>query len=229
MNDEQALDFNFWPSFADMMLAIVFVLVLVIALFATALTFTIDTETIRERQEAVLMQILQDSDGTLNTMDASTVRISQQDSELMTIKTDIQLQRISFSDNVLFETDRFDLTKRGQRVLGIVGNAVKGQIDNLSQIDIEGHTDTWLTRNYSKGNLELGAFRAMAVFEFLNDSVGIDPRHSLMSAISYGEYKPVGRVEDSTFGADRLNAANDTQAERASNRRVELVLRYRHL
>ena len=63
---------------------------------------------------------------------------------------------------------------------------------------------------------------------FLEDSVGIDPAENLMSATSYGEFKPVQRSEgDFEFNRDKLLRYNLTPELKNRNRRIELLLFYR--
>jgi len=78
-------------------------------------------------------------------------------------------------------------------------------------IRIEGHTDnvqisSSLTGRYPT-NWELSAARAVNVTRYLQQQ-GIDP--GVLSAVAYGEFHPV--------------AGNDTEAGKARNRRIEIIL-----
>src|SRR5690606_21875282 len=104
---------------------------------------------------------------------------------------------------------------------------IKQHLNAIYKINIEGHTDIYPTRRYPGGNLELGARRAMSVFEHFQQVVGIDPITSLMSATSFGEYKPVTRLDTTAYSVADLNSDNATDELRGQNRRVELLLFYR--
>jgi len=71
-------------------------------------------------------------------------------------------------------------------------------------IELQGNTDSVGTPEYNKA---LGNRRAKAVFDYLK-SKGINPNR--LNKVSFGETKPV--------------ATNATDAGRAQNRRVDLVI-----
>lgn len=74
---------------------------------------------------------------------------------------------------------------------------------------IEGHTDSQPIRSSEfRSNWELSTARATNVIHFLVDSAGFSP--ASLSAVGYGEFQPI--------------AANDTQEQRARNRRVDIVV-----
>ncbi len=73
-------------------------------------------------------------------------------------------------------------------------------------VEIDGHTDSKGSDAY---NQKLSERRAMSVRDYLVTKLGMNA--SLLSAVGYGESKPV--------------ASNDTDAGRAENRRIEAVLK----
>ena len=74
---------------------------------------------------------------------------------------------------------------------------------------IGGHADNQpIQFSNWKSNWELSSARALSVLHRLVDSEGISPER--LSAIGYGEYKPV--------------ASNDASDSRKLNRRVEIVI-----
>jgi chemotaxis protein MotB len=76
-------------------------------------------------------------------------------------------------------------------------------------IRVEGHTDNVPIRTVKyDSNWELSTARASAVVAYLVKNVGIDA--SRLSAAGYGEFHPRG--------------PNATEADRARNRRVDLVI-----
>lgn len=224
--EDSLLGFNFWPTFADSMLAIVLILAVVLVL---VVQHGLDP-TVRESQQKIIMSIAGGYDGTLDTLQQSPTQskyaIQKEGDNELEIRQDMQLQRITFRGNVLFSENDFNLTDRGKGVLQVVGEAISPQLDLIDEVQIEGHTDSVRTEWYEEGNLELGARRAMSVFRFLEEKVGIDPARNLMSATSYGPFRPVGRSRGETYNEDDLRKANNTSEKRKHNRRIELLLFY---
>jgi len=223
---DDALDFNFWPSFADSMLAVVFVLIVVLVFVSQQGLAGISS--IRESQSSVVRDIADAYDGSLDTLrngvlDSRFV-IRRDGRAEIEIQQKVQLQRITFRGNVLFSVNDYRLTAQGEKALEIVGKAIVPALDRISQLQIEGHTDLLPTNQYAGGNLELGARRARMVFRFLVERAGIDPATHLMSATSYGPYRPVGREPAMTYTEEQLWQANNTETERRRNRRIELLL-----
>lgn len=228
LEDSSLLDFNFWPSFADSMLAVVFILV-VILVFVAQQGLQGFSE-VRDAQSTVIQNISNRYEGSLDTLSQDPTRskyvISSEGEPEVEIRHDVQLQRITFSGNVLFSQNDYRLTPRGKEVLQKVGGSILPQLRHISQIQIEGHTDILPTDQYPGGNLELGARRARSVYRFLEKQVGIDPVRHLMSTTSYGKYSPVGRSPTEDYDEEKLREANDTISERRRNRRIELLLFY---
>jgi chemotaxis protein MotB len=116
---------------------------------------------------------------------------------------------VNMVDAVLFDSGKSEVKPDGllvlQKVIDIL-KSVKGKA-----IRIEGHTDNVqiggeLARKFPT-NWELSAARAINVLRYLQQQ-GIDPLS--LSAIAFGEYKPV--------------ASNETKEGKAQNRRIEIVL-----
>jgi flagellar motor protein MotB len=204
--DDSLIDFNFWPSFADTLLAVVLVFLIVLGVVGILLHTRIDIRSIIESQNRLTESIAVSSGFDLVEQSGDTHRLCNAVGCPIEITTDLQMQRITFSDRLLFQPDQFLLMPEGRRVLGIVGEAIKDNAD-IHEIQIQGHTDDIPTSTYSGGNMELGARRGLSVFEFLRSNIGIDPQSRLMSVTSYGEFRPVSD-------------------KRAQNRRVEILLFY---
>ena len=113
-------------------------------------------------------------------------------------------------DKILFASGSADVSKDGKVVLDKVVAILKDITDK--RIQVEGHTDN--VRIYSSiktrypTNWELSTARATQVVRYLQEEGGLDPR--LLSATGYAEYQPL--------------AANDTEENKARNRRIEIVL-----
>ena len=110
-------------------------------------------------------------------------------------------QPISFH-SMLFEFDKSNLTPETKAELDRVAKIM--QDDPNVMLELQGNTDSVGTDAYNKA---LGERRAKAVFDYLK-SKGINPNRLKM--VSFGESKPV--------------ASNATDAGRAQNRRVDLVV-----
>src|SRR3989304_3610102 len=112
---------------------------------------------------------------------------------------------VNMVEKILFDSGKAEIKPEGLKVLDRVGAILKGITDK--QIRIEGHTDNVKIGSKIKEkyptNWELSTARATSVVRYLQDKVGIDPRH--LSAIGYSEYKPI--------------AGNDTTEGRAQHRR----------
>jgi len=113
-------------------------------------------------------------------------------------------------DKILFASGSADVSKEGKKVLDKVITILKDIKDK--RIQVEGHTDN--VRIYSAiktkypTNWELSTARATQVTRYLQEEGGIDPKQ--LSGTSYSEYQPV--------------ASNDTDEDKAKNRRIEIVL-----
>ena len=228
MNDD-LLDFNFWPSFADLMLSLVLVLVLILFLIAAVLAVGVDIEPIRQKQGQLVTALARAYNVEPDTVGrAIIVSLYGKQTRDILIYNDLDKQLLKFSDHVLFPADVALLSEKGRVLLFIVGNTIKNQLSSLKEIQIQGHADTDRSSRFPS-NLELAAARAIEVFKFFQDSIAIDPASCLMSATSFGEFKPSERIaEDSTFDRSRLVESNMSDLLKAMNRRIEILLFYRH-
>jgi outer membrane protein OmpA-like peptidoglycan-associated protein len=109
-------------------------------------------------------------------------------------------------DAVHFGFDRSDLSADAKAALDAFAKRVKDENKNV-YIEVQGNTDSVGSEQY---NVQLGQARAEAAMRYLAMQHGF-PLHR-MSAISYGEFKPI--------------ADNKTADGRAKNRRVTLVVLY---
>lgn len=100
-----------------------------------------------------------------------------------------------------FDSDRSNITVDGKETVGQIAGALKRE--PALKIAIEGHTDN---SGDSAHNKKLSAERAHVVMEALI-ALGIDK----------------SRLSAKGFGADRPLATNDSEKNKAKNRRVELV------
>jgi len=112
---------------------------------------------------------------------------------------------VSIQETLLFESGSADITARARDILEKVSTVLAVA---PNQIKVEGHTDN-LTINTAKfpSNWELSVIRSINVVHILqHDGITADR----LSAAGYGEYRPI--------------SSNDTDAGRAKNRRIDLVV-----
>jgi chemotaxis protein MotB len=114
--------------------------------------------------------------------------------------------RITFEDCLLFDFGRADISPSGFFFL----KKVAGLISKVPYpVRVEGHTDNVSIHTQRfPSNWELSTSRAVNVVKFLADVGNINPQR--LSAVGYGESRPID--------------PNDSPANRAKNRRVEIVL-----
>ena len=262
--EDNTLDFNFWPSFSDLMLTLV--LILVIVVFAVIAAFSIGTDDLREeitkikgematvkeeeKKKIIALAKVEEKQKALIKAIAEAYEVQWEDiykwedKESKTnffeiqiyingsytkiqIQNEATLQRYSFSDRILFEPDRYDLKEEGKDTLWEVGYEIEKNLKDIKEIQIQGHADPDRPA-YVPSNLHLAALRAIEVYKFLQRNISIDPARHLMSATSFGEYKPVRRsTDDRTYNHQKLRQHNSTRALKAKNRRIEILLFYR--
>jgi chemotaxis protein MotB len=110
------------------------------------------------------------------------------------------------SDKQLFESGKADIKPSTKKILDQVYRQLKGR---QNEVRIEGNTDNVPISNQSfPSNWELSAARATGVARYFVENDGLPARR--ISALGYGEYRP--------------KFPNDTDAHRASNRRVDVVI-----
>lgn len=116
---------------------------------------------------------------------------------------------IQIADPIGFESGSADVNPKLYGVLKDISNVINAA--PTSMIRVEGHTDNVPihTAKYSS-NWELSSARALNVVQYMANQGDVDPKR--MSAIGYGEYRPV--------------APNDTPEHRKTNRRIELYVDY---
>ena len=116
---------------------------------------------------------------------------------------------VNMVDKILFDSGSAVIKKNGEKVLDRVAEILKNVKDQ--EIRVEGHTDnvpisSRLAEKFPS-NWELSTARATTVVRYLQGR-GVPPE--ALSAQGYAEYQPV--------------APNDTEENKAQNRRIEIVL-----
>ena len=118
--------------------------------------------------------------------------------------------QIALPEDVIFDAGQGDLKDTQQLILHALAQSLKNVPYTIL---IEGHTDNdpLPAGSKYKSNWELSLARAMAVVRYLVHVEGLSPKR--MGVAAFGEYHP--------------RVPNDSPANRAKNRRIEIsVLRY---
>jgi chemotaxis protein MotB len=128
--------------------------------------------------------------------------------QLDLIKYDSEIL-IRFRDNVIFDSGKAEIRSDAEIVLGDIADVLAAYREEIDMIRIEGHTDNVPIHNARyPSNWELSTARAVEVLRFFIERGALEPR--MLSAVGYSEYHPVRE--------------NDTEAGRAVNRRVDIVI-----
>ena len=195
-----ALEINFWPSYTDigMLMILILILFLFIQIASNSQAFKLQKiKTKQDQLEKMLRQAIE-TEGMAG---------------VVTITPDLNFQKITFSDKILFASGSADLKGDGQRILTTMGNVLRNNASVYASIRIEGHTDNVPLEGSGKfrTNWDLSSGRATEVVEFLN-RLGVDPKGGKLYAAGYSEFNP--------------RARNDTEADKALNRRIEMIINY---
>ncbi|WP_032121963.1 flagellar motor protein MotB [Clostridium amazonitimonense] len=127
---------------------------------------------------------------------SSTVQITQDERGII-----IQLR-----DNILFESAKADIREDSKVILDKI-NSLINTFPNA--IIVEGHTDNLPINTFKfESNWELSTTRAVNVVRYFVETKGQNPAR--FSAAGYGEYQPM--------------APNDSNENRAKNRRVNILI-----
>jgi chemotaxis protein MotB len=110
------------------------------------------------------------------------------------------------SDKQLFDSGKADIKPFTKKILDEVYRQLKTR---QNEVRVEGNTDNVpISNDQFPSNWELSSARATGVARYFVEDDGLAPRR--ISALGYGEYRP--------------RVPNDTDAHRAQNRRVDVVI-----
>lgn len=112
---------------------------------------------------------------------------------------------VQFMSAMFFQGDSASLTPGGAKLLGDIGVGISQVQDSIQAIRVDGHT---AVADSPVNDRDLSTGRANAVLKYLEGTYVRDPAKLL--AVGYGQYHPV--------------APNDTEENRAKNRRVEIII-----
>lgn len=115
---------------------------------------------------------------------------------------------MSFHDNILFEPGRTEIRKASLPFLDAVSVAIA---NSANEIFIMGHADVTPVGNTAyESNWELSAYRGLAVLGYFLKEKKLPPE----------------RFRAGGYGSSRPLKPNDTSADRAMNRRVEIIFKH---
>jgi chemotaxis protein MotB len=160
---------------------------------------SVATEKARVEQEKLSLEALTDS--LKQEMEAKEIEITELKGRLT----------VNLMDKLLFDSGEAEVKKGGRDVLDKIAQNLLNKYPSRP-IRVEGHTDNVPIgselRAKFQTNWELSTARATAAVRYLQDNGKVDPGR--LSAVGYAEYRPI--------------ADNETEAGRAKNRRIEIIL-----
>jgi len=112
---------------------------------------------------------------------------------------------IKFMSSIFFEPDSARIKAGGQQILADIGLAFKAVEPTVKSIRIDGHT---AQADSPVDDRDLSSNRANEVLRFFQNGYISDP--SKLLSVGFGQYRPI--------------APNDTEENRAQNRRVEIII-----
>ncbi|WP_299228224.1 OmpA family protein [uncultured Psychroserpens sp.] len=115
---------------------------------------------------------------------------------------------ISISDKMLFDSGSYRISKKADAILQKIANVVNSE-ESLD-IMVEGHTDNQTLKSTAavKDNWDLSVLRATSVVKKLQNDYNVAPEQLIAAGRSF--YQPL--------------AANDSNKNRAKNRRTRIVI-----
>jgi len=138
------------------------------------------------------------------------------DSGTIATFADQDFLKITFSDKILFSSGSKNLLPVGRPILQKYAQLIAEEqgTGNISNIQVEGHTDTDGINNHvdraPRDNWELSAARTISVVRFL---INNKTQPDLLSANGFGQYRPVNKDAD-------INSS----AQKELNRRIEIKI-----
>ena len=130
------------------------------------------------------------------------------------LQNSVQIQKgdnlvyVRFMSSLFFEADRAVLKEGGTAILDYVGRSLGEVEPYIKFIRIDGHTAEAARGTSTVDNRKLSTDRANEVLSYLEARYIKDP--AKLMAVGYGLYRPI--------------APNDTEENRAKNRRVEILI-----
>jgi len=166
-----------------------------------------DAEKLKQEQEALKKKQEMEELKQLQQQIEQAISQNNLNLSLKTTLTERGLM-VTIVDNALFDSGKADVKPEAGQLAKEIAKLLKSAMPREAMIS--GHTDNIpISNSKYPSNWDLSSQRALNFMKVLLDS---DPslQRDKFSAIGYGEYRPV--------------APNDTDADRAKNRRVEVLI-----
>lgn len=163
----------------------------------------------REQRVLELEQILAEKDAAVQELKRKvTDALLNFNNDELTVEVKNGKVYVSLSEKLLFKSGSVKVDAGGQEALTQLAKALKGNQD--LNVLVEGHTDNvpiGRASQYMNDNWDLSVMRATSIVRILTNN-GLDP--AIITAAGKGEFSPV--------------ATNDSAANKALNRRTEIIL-----
>lgn len=167
-----------------------------------------DMET-RSQRIAELENIIASKDAAMTKLkDAISRALTNFEGKGLTVEQRDGKVYVSMENKLLFQSGSWAVGVNGKQAVQQLGSVLAENPDIA--ILIEGHTDNdpYNGTGQLSGNWDLSTKRATAIVQILRENPAINPEN--LTAAGRGEYAPI--------------ATNDTQAGKAKNRRIEVIL-----
>lgn len=215
---------SFWPSFADVTMAVILILVLLflLQLVGQRDVFSMD---LLNRQKKQVWGSIQDTfheEVAIGRIKQTISANPQADDNDVLKKTTPQPQflTITFSDQILFETGEFQLKPQGRQIILQLATVFQQHLGLFRAIKVQGHTDDQPFRSADRDNWDLSADRAKSVVRTLIEGVGVADRREFQArlvAAGYSEFHPIApNQSDEVSGqpiGNELNRRIDIELE----------------
>lgn len=155
----------------------------------------------------------QDLDGKIQNLDELYSYLKHY-VDVNNLENSVQIEKgdnlvyVRFMSSLFFEADKAVLKPGGTTILDFVGKALGEVEPYIKFIRIDGHTAEAARGTSRVDNRELSTDRANEVLKYLESHYIKNP--AKLMAVGYGLYRPI--------------APNDTEENRAKNRRVEILI-----
>jgi len=127
--------------------------------------------------------------------------------DLIKISDDERGISLSFHENIFFQSGMTTIKKENYAFLDTIADAIN---DCPNNILIMGHTDsTPVKKGDYQSNLDLSAYRGMAVLDYFISKKQLDPER--LAVGGYGPFRPLN--------------SNEHQVGKSTNRRVEIIFK----
>lgn len=162
---------------------------------------TMDPDVLRQ-------QLIEEETDSMKDLYDALTQFVQESGIAASVGVSQELQGIvlRFSDSVLFDLGSADLKDDAREILSRVALFIR---EHPYHLRVEGHTDNLpIHTQRFPSNWELSTARSTTVVRYFQDGELLEPER--LSAVGYGEFRPL--------------MPNDTEHNRALNRRVDMVI-----